>query len=327
VASEGIKDPVKLFQHDDFEQLAIAASEHFGSTGLSAAAIEKDYFVTEALRLIAAEYGEKVIFKGGTSLSKGWGLIQRFSEDVDIFLDPEAFIPKLGRRAIDRELERLRDKVAEHPGLTLVAEESKKSGGNGRDDYFAYLQRFPGALRNRVLVEAGTASGRQPTEDIALESYAARFLRETGRSLDADDEATFTMRLLHFRRTFVEKLFTIHSKIELYLSQGKSLGTYARHYYDLHMLAQREEVLLMLDSPEYEEIRHDYDRVSKASFPKNHLPPDGLRFNESVALFPSGKLREMVAVEYEQQCELLCFGAYPTWEEVESGFVRLKDFL
>ena len=44
--------------------------------------------MTEVLRVIATTVGEKTIFKGGTSLSKGWSLIGRFSEDVDIFLDP-----------------------------------------------------------------------------------------------------------------------------------------------------------------------------------------------------------------------------------------------
>ena len=64
--------------------------------------IEKDYYVTEALRIIAGA-SDKVIFKGGTSLAKGWNLIQRFSEDIDIFLDPAAFDPALGKRGIDRE--------------------------------------------------------------------------------------------------------------------------------------------------------------------------------------------------------------------------------
>lgn len=318
---------MRLFEHEDFDQLLLAAADHFGSAGLAPSAIEKDYYVTEALRLIAAAYGPKVIFKGGTSLSKGWGLINRFSEDIDIFLDPEAYTPKLGKRPIDRELEKLRDAVSAHPGLTLVAADSRKIGGIGRDDYFAYTQRFPGPLRPRVLLEAGTASGRQPTEDIALESYAAAYLRESGNSVGAEDEAPFVMRLLHFRRTYVEKLFTIHGKIEQYLRSGKPLGTYARHYYDLYMLAQRDEVKAMLNSPEYEELRHDYDRVSRAHFPKYYIPPEGLRFNESAAIFPAGPLREMIAREYERQCELLCFGSYPSWEEVGRCFEGLKALL
>src|SRR5580698_6869267 len=99
---------MRLFEHPDFEQAVIRATEHFRTRGLREAIIEKDYFVTEALRIIAAVAGDKAIFKGGTSLSKGWNLIQRFSEDIDIFLDPISFKPPLGKRGIDRELKQLR---------------------------------------------------------------------------------------------------------------------------------------------------------------------------------------------------------------------------
>jgi predicted nucleotidyltransferase component of viral defense system len=77
--------------------------------GFRAAFIEKDYYVTEALCLIAGAAGDRTIFKGGTSLSKGWNLIQRFSEDRDISFDPNSGRSPLGRRAIDRELKALRD--------------------------------------------------------------------------------------------------------------------------------------------------------------------------------------------------------------------------
>lgn len=69
---------MKLFEHPDFDQLVLRADEHFRPRGLRPAIIEKDYYVTEALRIIAASK-ERVIFKGGTSLSKGWNLIDRFT--------------------------------------------------------------------------------------------------------------------------------------------------------------------------------------------------------------------------------------------------------
>jgi predicted nucleotidyltransferase component of viral defense system len=97
---------VKLFEHPDFEQAILQAAEHFRGQGLRPAIIEKDYYVTEALRIIAVTAADKVIFKGGTSLLKGWNLIQRFSEDIDIFLDPLAFRPALGRRAIESGTQR-----------------------------------------------------------------------------------------------------------------------------------------------------------------------------------------------------------------------------
>src|SRR5258708_17664628 len=112
--------PMKLVERPDFEQAIIRAAEHFRARGLREAIIEKDYYVTEALRIIERDAGGKVIFKGGTSLSKGWGLIERFSEDVDIFLDPSAFEPPLGKKAIDRELKKLRDAIGAHPALAFV---------------------------------------------------------------------------------------------------------------------------------------------------------------------------------------------------------------
>ena len=64
---------MKLFEHPDFEQAIIRAAEHFRPRGLREAIIEKDYYVTEALRIIETVAGAKVIFKGGTSLSKRLG--------------------------------------------------------------------------------------------------------------------------------------------------------------------------------------------------------------------------------------------------------------
>ncbi len=262
---------MKLFEHPDFEQAIIRAAEHFRPRGLRESIIEKDYYVTEALRIIEQAASGKVIFKGGTSLSKGWNLIQRFSEDIDIFLDPSAFLPPLGKNAIDRELKKLRQAVAGHPALTFVKKESQTIGGFGRNDRFEYAQKFAGIgdIRNRVFVEAGTASGKEPTEVVKLQSYVGQFLQETGVSLGAGDEGAFEMRLLHFRRTFVEKMFAIHGKVAAFKQEGKPIGGYARHYHDLYCLAERPEVKAMLASDEYGIIKADYDRISRGHFEKS----------------------------------------------------------
>jgi hypothetical protein len=218
---------VDLFEHPDFEQAIIRAAEHFREQGLRPAIIEKDYYVTEALRIIAATVPDKIIFKGGTSLAKGWNLIQRFSEDIDIFLDPLAFKPVLGKNGIDRELKKLRTVVAGHPALTFLPGESATIGGFGRNDRFSYKQHFGGLgeVTNRLLLEAGTASGREPTTTVELRSYLGQFLEETRTSLGARDEGQFPLRLLHFRRTFVEKMFAIHGRVELLKRDRQPLGT------------------------------------------------------------------------------------------------------
>ena len=318
-----------MFEHPDFDQAILRAAEYFRGRGLRPTIIEKDYYVTEALRVIATTAGMQVIFKGGTSLSKGWNLIHRFSEDIDLFLDPRAFKPSLGKNAIDRELKRLRDAVGKHPGLTFVASESRTIGGFGRSDLFAYVQRFAGVgeAPGRVLLEAGTASGREPTVVIELRSYLGEFLGATGRTLGAEDEGPFSLSLLHFRRTFVEKMFAIHAKVELLKRERRPLGGYARHYYDLYQLAGRPEILVMLKSPEYAAIKTDYDSISRAHFARDYARPENLSFAGSDALFPQPELAAVISPEYEQQCRTLCYGAYPSWRDVQARFNELQSLL
>jgi len=71
----------------------------------------------------------RVSFKGGNSLAKGSNLIRRFTEDIDIFLVPLASRPELGKRAIDRELKKLRNSVGAHPALTFDDKQSQTIGG------------------------------------------------------------------------------------------------------------------------------------------------------------------------------------------------------
>jgi len=269
---------MKLFEHPDFEQAVIRAAEHFRTQGLRESIIEKDYFVTEALRILEETAGKLIIFKGGTSLSKGWGLIERFSEDVDIFLDPAAFDPALGKKGIDRELKKLKEAIELHPGLAFLKNESQTIGGFGRNDRFEYAQRFAGIgdIRNRV---------------------------------------------------FVEKMFAIHAKVDAFKRAGIPIGGYARHYYDLYCLAGTPEVQAMLASVEYAEIKADYDRISTEHFPKSYVPPPDMTFSKSDALFPPDSLAAALSAEYESQCRVLCFGTFPSWDDVQGRLDAVRALL
>ena len=182
--------------------------------------------------------------------------------------------------------------MARIPRLTFSEAESQTIGGFGRADRFSFRQRFGGVgeVAGHVLVEAGTASGREPTVTLELRSYLGTFLSERGVSLGAEDEGPFTMRLLHFRRTFVEKLFAIHGKVELFKRQGRPIGSYARHYYDLYALSSRPEVHDLLRSDEYAAIKADYDAISRTHFAQGYFPPPDMCFAASDALFPTGEL-------------------------------------
>ena len=275
-----------------------------------------------------ARTGRRSSSRGARASRRAGGLIQRFSEDIDIFLDPDAYTPKLGKRPIDRELEKLRDAVAAHPGLTLVVEESRKIGGIGRDDYFAYTQLFPGRLRPRVLLEAGTASGRQPTEDVPARVVRGRVpsrdgqLRgRRGRGTVRDAAPPFPADLrreaLHDprqdRAVPPERQATRHLREALLRPlHARPTGRGAR---DAAITGvRRAPARLRSREP--------------GPLPEVLPPARGDAFRRRASRSSrQGRSKEMVAREYEAQCELLCFGGYPRWEEVESCFETIRAML
>lgn len=318
---------MRLFEHPEFEQAMLRAAEHFD---LSEQFVEKDYYVTEILRIVDERLGEQTIFKGGTSLSKGWGLISRFSEDIDLFVNPDRFDRRPGKNKVDKILKELAAAVGEHPALTWARSEGVTIGGLGREDYFAYETRFAGlpGIRPTVRLEPGVQSGSFPTEVVPITSLVAQFLREQGASDMAEDLEGFDMTLLHYRRTFVEKMFALHGKVVRLQQDGVALGRDARHYPDLWVLAGKHEVRAMLASPEYTDIREDYDAKSRRFFLKSYRPPANLSFAESPALYPDEHLREQLAAEYRAQCDLLFSGGrYPPFEHVLSRFEELRALL
>lgn len=317
---------MKLFEHPEFEQAMVRAAQRFG---VNEQFVEKDYYVTEILRIVADTLGDTAMFKGGTSLSKGWGLISRFSEDIDLFVNPDRYRPRPGKTKMDRNLKELSASVAEHPALTWLTDEGRTIGGLGREDYFEYRSHFaelPG-IRPVVRLEPGIQSGTFPTEVVPITSLVGQFLQEEGSGQLADDLVGFDMTLLHFRRTFVEKMFAIHGKVVRLLQEAVPLGRDARHYADLYVLASTHEVRAMLASPEYAEIRDDYDAKSREFFARIYRPPEGLSFAASPALFPDADLRKQITTEYESQCELLFAGSYPSFDEVCERFEEIRNLL
>ncbi|MGC1164631.1 MAG: nucleotidyl transferase AbiEii/AbiGii toxin family protein [Solirubrobacterales bacterium] len=320
---------MRLFEHEDFEQAILRAAEHHG---LSEQFVEKDYYITEILRIVSIQLGERVIFKGGTSLSKGWGLIKRFSEDIDLFVNPDRFHPRPGKNKINRILKELTETVADYPPLEWMTAEGDTVKGLGRNDVLAYKSHFDGlpGLRAAVRLEPGIQSGDFPTEKVPIASLVAQYLREVGPGdlADLDDLEGFDMHLLHFRRTFVEKMFALHGKVARLLAEGHPLGRDARHYSDLHVLADQHEVRSMLASPEYEEIKLDYDARSREFFARAYRPPPELSFAASAALFPNDALRAQIEPEYEEQCALLFSDqGYATFEDVLGRFEEIRELI
>jgi len=268
---------VRLHEHPDFAAFVTAAT---AEPDLAEAFVEKDYWITEILRVIATTLPDRAIFKGGTSL--------------------------------------------------LL--ESNTIGGFGRIDTFAYRSGFSAiaGFPSTVRLEPGIQSGNQPTQNVEISSFVADLLRRRGATGDLpnmDGLDPFTMTLLHFRRTFVEKLFALHGKVERLKTDGYPLGRDARHYADIHVLAGTGEVLAMLNSDEYAAIEADYDANSRAFFPKSYRPPDGLTFAASDALFPPDELRATIEADYERECTRLFFRPHPPFDHVLARLREIRTLL
>ena len=319
---------VNLAEHRDFRPLLTTAAAR---AGVPEAFVEKDYWITILLRTIAVREPERAIFKGGTSLSKGWDMLDRFSEDIDLFFHPSVPEP-VSPREVGRRLKALRDACAAQPGLVLVP---LPTTGSGRDDTLQYESLFdavPG-FPPEVRLESGVQSGDFPLVTVELTSIVAKEVAaaggtETLQMEGVDDLEPFEMTLLHFRRTFVEKLFAIHGKVERLKQDGTPIGRDARHYADLHVLGQQPEVRAMLGSSEYTAIRADYDEKSRAYFRNSYRPPPDLRFTTSDALFPPPELRTALEADYAREVGRLYYrSSPPAFAEVLGLMEDLRSLL
>ena len=215
-----------LYERPDFPELIEATARFHGIA--NPAIVEKDYYVTEALRLIAQGFGNQVIFKGGTSLSKGWKLISRFSEDIDLYINPGA----RGENARNNLLKELTATVEQHPMLTIDDAKTERVKGMARATTYTYPSAARwSSLSQTVLLEAGIQSGTFPTEDREIHSLLAELLVAEGIRTETNELDPFVLPLLHFRRTVIEKLYALHDKVERGMLQlGTPIGSYARHY-------------------------------------------------------------------------------------------------
>lgn len=311
-----------LFQTDYFRDIinTAAVDNSIKNPGI----VEKDYFVTEALRIIHHEFSSIVIFKGGTSLSKGWNLINRFSEDIDLYVEPA------GSEARTRErFQQIADCVSTFPGFTGRSGR-KDTGHTTWTEEFTYQSKVPtlGGIRPVILLEAGIQSAAQPVEVRNLTSMIAHSLNARGAVCTTVDRDDFPMRLLHYRRTFVEKLFTLHSRVERSLRQNRDLGRDARHYYDLAMLINQQETLTMLAAQEYANICKEYRTLTATFYPGQvKLLPAGMNLHDSRALFPDDGLRGKLMAEYNREAGTLCYGPYPDFDDVLKAFTDIRGFL
>lgn len=316
---------MKLHEHREFASFIDLTTQNLRRNGfesINAQIVEKDYWVTEVLRACAQHLGDRAIFKGGTSLSKAWDLIRRFSEDVDLFvqLDQE----QLGGKKPNEHLKKLLCHVFHVEGLERNETESLSTGKYSRKDVFTYRSVTDGGgLSPTVILEAGCRSGTVPNEARPLNSMIAARLIEAEVSSelgDYDNIGPFDMLCLHPARTVIEKLFALHAALTG-LGEGKPFNRQARHFYDVCMLLSDPGVQKVLRSPQLAEIRADVLETSRRFFSSSPVPTDGIIANSRVFEFDStvdGILRQA----YDKDCNALLLAPGPTWNEVKQVLAK-----
>ena len=217
--------------HDEknlFEQLILRTSDAFE---IERGIVEKDYYVTVFLKAIAQKEPD-IVFKGGTSLSKCYHIINRFSEDIDLNIETDSK-PTQGQR------ERLKKNivaVTQSFGFTVQNPDKIKSRRDFNRHLIDYQSTFDtGYLKRNLIVETAVFFRTYPTRKMNATSLIYDYLNREGMdSLIAQyDLFPFEVNVQAAERTFVDKLCAIG---DYYLSG--TISEHSRHIYDLHKLLE-----------------------------------------------------------------------------------------
>ena len=227
-------------------------------TGMSEKAIEKDWWVTLVLKaLFTLPMGSHFIFKGGTSLSKAWKIIERFSEDIDIALAPEAFgkqyiknptssyVKSLKRKGCAYTSTIIKDalqaeliKIGVPENMIAVEAEEVRPDIPDKDpqslfvNYASMYDPNP-YIADRVKIEFSVRSLKEPFAPVQIQSI----ISETMPDSDYTEEP-FTVTAVEPRKTFLEKVFLLHEKFQL-IGDGPMIGErQSRHFSDLVKMAK-----------------------------------------------------------------------------------------
>lgn len=220
-----------------------AASQHLD---IKLEFVEKDYWITLVLcRLANSKYVDESVFKGGTSLSKGYNLIERFSEDVDI-----AIINDKGKtgneiktiiRTIEKEIT---------PDLTELQMDGVTSKGSRfRKSVFEYVSTEKGNSNNKLIVEINSFANPFPFQRLTIKSMVYDFLIQTGNEkyIEQYNLQSFEVNVLNKEQTLLEKMVSL-IRFSFKENTVESISEKIRHFYDLYYLMKNPECFEFVSS-------------------------------------------------------------------------------
>lgn len=299
---------------------------HLGATP---AVAEKDFWVTWVLgRLFAdADLSRLLLFKGGTSLSKVYRVIERFSEDIDLILDwrtvtgedPQAERSKTAQTKLNETIEADAEAFITRELLPRVA---TALGGHcacaiSNDDPHVIDVKYPAAFPDRYLrpelrLEIGPLGAWLPHQDGVIRSYAAEYFPHVFTA------PTATVRVIRAERTLWEKATILHH--EAHRPAGNvQPPRYSRHYYDLARLATSPiKTAALADTALLAEVVAFKQRFYPRPWARYDLACPG-----SLRLVPESEVLNMVRTDYVAMANMI-FGEVPPFDEIIAALAALE---
>jgi predicted nucleotidyltransferase component of viral defense system len=309
--------------HNDkelFSTLVTLAAKHLRMTP---AFVEKDYWITLILYNLAnSSYSDSVVFKGGTSLSKGYRLINRFSEDIDIAMIEE----NLSGNALKTKIRNIEKEIT--VGFTETVEPNITSKGSMfRKSVFEYPSSIPGILTGntarRIIVEINSFANPYPHVKQEIKSFIADFLMATDQQETIEEYSlqAFSLNVLDKRRTMIEKLVSL-VRFSFSENPTQAISSKIRHFYDLYYLAQDAECTEYIRTSQFkidfsELLAHD-----KVAFDT----PDGWRMKDiadSPLVVNLPVLWDSLRTVYQNELIQLAFTEIPNEKEVVDSFKNI----
>jgi hypothetical protein len=303
-------------------------------SGLPPNAIEKDWWVTTSLRILfSLPVSQYLAFKGGTSLSKGWNLIDRFSEDIDIALDRDylGFAGELSRTQVtklrrascsfinDAFVDMIEAKIEELeiPHFTITVKEFKDSDTDPLVIILKYnsLTSESKYLQPRILIEVGARSLVEPVEDRKIKSIVSYLFPNKDFSEEAIDIATVLPK-----RTFLEKAFLLHEEFQKPVDQIR-VGRLSRHLYDLEKLSKTKHAPDAIGDTElYKAIishRQKFNRIGGIDY-DNHQP-------EKISFLPISSILKEIESDYKAMQESMIYGESLSFADLITEIEKLNN--
>ena len=278
-----------------YDELLTLAAEW---SGIERYKVEKDYWVCKMLREIAlSEHGDKVHFKGGTSLSKGYGLIDRFSEDLDLFV--YSGNPASSKTAEKRIVADVSHFLIEH-NRDFYRENEAVSGGNFRKLPFLYSDDTSGTgLKQHLEVEikccdlADKSRMYHPHERRTITPIVTEFLQSIGNAELVTRFALepFEVNCVDPRKTLCDKISRMVrcSYADDHISQ---IAKNIRDVYDLHQLYGVAEIREFLYSDEFRDAIQTVfaEDEQNSNYPKGVSAGQAIIFRDPEAVFADSRI-------------------------------------